>query len=264
MRRRSGGGFTLVEVLVVVGIIGILAGLLFPVFRSARSAALLTCCRSRLRQWGVAFDLYALQNDGFFPHTDGLDRDNGPPDRFGWVDVLPPLMDETPWREHARGKYPGPETIFQCPAAALGPEDAYSYRPRRNGYFSYAMNSCLELDHNCWRAPGDAGVPMPSFLRRNKIVNPTRVILLFDQLLDSARAYGDTGSYRSAGKHCGSYPKAFAARHAVSSSGLGGCILFCDFHVEWRASVWKPDWPADLEVPPRDDPDWFPYPPDDG
>jgi len=258
---RPCSAFTLIELLVVIGIIGVLAGMLLPSLRQARAAALLASCQSRLRQWSVAFDMYALQNDDFYPHTDGLDRENGPADCYGWVDVLPPLMDAKPWREHARWHHPGTDTIFQCPAATLGPESVYDYKPRRNGYFSYAMNSCLELDGDCWRAPGDGGVPMPSFLRRSKVANPSRVVLLFDQLLDPRRAYDGKRKYRSAGKHCGSYPKAFSARHARSRSGLGGSVLFCDYHVEWRESVWKSHWPADLEVPPRDDPDWFPYPP---
>ena len=51
------------------------------------------------------------------------------------------------------------------------------------------------------------------------------------------------------------------ANAVMKMSALGGSILFCDYHVEWAESVWKDHWPADLEVPPRDDPDWFPYPP---
>ena len=259
--RQAGRAFTIIELLIVISVIAVLAGMLVPTVRQARASAQLASCQGRLRQWGLAFDLYALRNDDFYPHADGLDRENGPADWYGWVDVLPPLMDEKPWRDHARGHFPGPDRIFQCPAAMLGPEDAYNYKPRRNGYFSYAMNSCLELDENCWRAPGDGGMPMPSFLRRGQIVNPSRVVLLFDQLLDPTRAFNDTQTDRSAGQHCGSYPKAFSARHAMSSTRLGGSILFCDHHVEWRDSAWKPEWPDDLEVPPRDDPDWFPYPP---
>ena len=254
-------GFTLIEVLVVVSITALLVSLLIPSLKQARASAKLAVCQLQLRQWGMAFELYAFANKNFYPHTDGLDRDNGPADYFGWVDVLPPLMAEKPWREHARGHFPSRDTVFQCPAARLGPEKEYNYKPRRNGYFSYAMNSCLELDENCWRAPGDGGRPMPSFLKTDLIDQPGRVILLFDQLLDPRLGYNAKIRYRSTGKHCGSYPKAFSARHPRSGSKLGGSILFCDYHVEWARSVWKPDWPTDLEVPPRDDSDWFPYPP---
>ena len=65
--------------------------------------------------------------------------------------------------------------------------------------------------------------------------------------------------YRNAGKYCGSYPKAFSARHARSGEKIGGSLLYCDTHVEWKPSVWKSHWPADLEVPPRNDYNWYPY-----
>jgi len=123
------------------------------------------------------------------------------------------------------------------------------------------MNSCLELDENCWHHPDDTSGPMPSFLRRTKINGPAEVYLLFDQLLDPLFGYDGEHINRSAGAHCGSYPKAFSARHARGGDKIGGSILFCDGHVQWQSSVWKPDWPDDLEVPPRTDRNWYPYPP---
>ena len=101
---------------------------------------------------------------------------------------------------------------------------------------------------------------MPSFLNTAKICHPVGVILLFDQLLDPRKGYGGEKLNRSAGRYCGSYPKAFSARHAKPGGLLGGSILYCDYHVEWTETVWKPEWPDDLEVPPRDDLDWYPYP----
>lgn len=252
--------FTLVELLVVISIISLLFGLLVPTLRRARDVAKQTVCQSQLRQWGLAFETYATENDGFYPHIDGLDRNNGPADRFGWVDMLPPLMGEKPWRDHASWQYPRRGTILQCPAAELAPENLYKYKPRKDGFFSYAMNSCLELDENCWHHPEDTKWPMPSFLKVSRIKAPTRVILLFDQLLDPRLGYGGNEINRSAGEYCGSYPKAFSARHAKPNGVLGGSILYCDYHVEWKSSVWKPHWPKDLEVPPRDDLDWYPYP----
>lgn len=259
MRFRPRFGFTLIELLIVTSIISLLISLLLPSFRRARASSRMAVCQSQLRQWGLAFQMYADEHDGFYPHTDGLDRDKGPADQFGWVDLLPPMMGEKPWREHEQWEYPGRGTIFQCPAARLASDRDYNYKPRRDGYFSYAMNSCLELDKNCWPPYGGGGWPMPSFLKTDLIDQPRRVVLLFDQLLDPRLGYDGGAKCRSAGRYCGSYPKAFSARHARPDSPLGGSILYCDYHVEWTDSVWKADWPADLEVPPRDDLDWFPY-----
>jgi len=258
--RPKGGAFTLVELLVVLAIIAVLVTILVPSLAGARDMTRRVVCQNQLRQWGQAFNIYAAGNDDTFPHIDGLDRDNGPADRFGWVDVIPPILKEKPWRDHPLFGRPAVGTFFQCPAAKVA-EGGYSYNPDRDGFFSYAMNSCLELDGNCYRAAGDDGEAMPSFLRTSEIVAPGRVVLLFDQLLDPSRGYGGEGLNRSAGKYCGSYPRDFAVRHQAKGATQGGSILYCDTSVRWVETVWKGDWPAGMNCPPRDDPDWFPYPP---
>jgi len=95
-------GFTLIEVLVVISIISFLLGILMPALSRSRELAMQTVCQSRLRQWGLAFEAYAMSNDGFHPHIDGLDRDASIADQFGWVDMLPPLIGEKSWREYQR------------------------------------------------------------------------------------------------------------------------------------------------------------------
>ena len=262
------GAFSLLELLVVISVIGLLVAVILPALGRAKSAARQTVCQSRLRQWGLGFEAYAGANDGYYPHIDGRDRTSSNPQTeadladyyFGWVDVVPPLMGEKPWRDHDYWRRPGRNTIFQCPSARLAPDSAYTYRPRRTGYFSYAMNSCLELDENCWPPHGAKGTDwrMPSFLKMTSIKRPIRLILLFEQLLDPRKGYGGKGYDATAGKYCGSYAKAFSARHRRPGGLLGGSILYCDYHVEWKETVWKDEWPDDLEVPPFGDPDWYP------
>jgi prepilin-type N-terminal cleavage/methylation domain-containing protein/prepilin-type processing-associated H-X9-DG protein len=66
-RGASNRGFTLVELLVVIGIIAVLISILLPALQKARKQAYLVRCSSNLRQVGMLFQIYADTQGGWLP-----------------------------------------------------------------------------------------------------------------------------------------------------------------------------------------------------
>jgi len=88
MRRK---GFTLIELLVVMVIIALLVGLLLPALARAKEEARKTQCRSNLRQIGLAYQMYANDNGGYWPAWGGTQRedDSKPIDQIKFWGVIP-------------------------------------------------------------------------------------------------------------------------------------------------------------------------------
>jgi prepilin-type N-terminal cleavage/methylation domain-containing protein/prepilin-type processing-associated H-X9-DG protein len=84
MKISSRRGFTLIELLVVIAIIAILAGILFPVFASAREKARATSCLNNESQIGKGLSMYMDQWDDTYPIVIHQVED----EKSAWVEQL--------------------------------------------------------------------------------------------------------------------------------------------------------------------------------
>ena len=108
-------GFTLIELMAVIAIIGILAALLFPVFAKARAQAKQTQCISNLRQIGAAMAMYMTDHDEQFPQA--LDAsDKFRPDIWSDFPEFQARIPEMPLMPEALQAYIKSKDIWRCPS----------------------------------------------------------------------------------------------------------------------------------------------------
>jgi prepilin-type N-terminal cleavage/methylation domain-containing protein len=122
-RRRTAGGFTLVELLVVIGIIALLVGILLPTLSKARASATRVQCGSNIRQIMMAFTAYAGEFKGRYPQTgpEGVSP-SGPywaaPDIFLWNITVADYLEK-------RIVKTTPPNVFFCPGMIHDRSDWY-------------------------------------------------------------------------------------------------------------------------------------------
>lgn len=116
----------MIELLVVLAIIGVLAGLLLPVFGSVRKSADKTTCLAHLKQMAAATILVANDNNSFYPNLHSYDTERG----ATWVaDGLAPYV--------GTFKDLSTDKLLRCPAAEKNAQQSWL---QGSNYIHYRYN----------------------------------------------------------------------------------------------------------------------------
>ena len=167
-RRASKAGFSLTELMFVIGVITVLAAMTFPAVGFVRERARRNSCLNNMRQWGMALTGYLDDHRGVFPSP--VD------DSRAWYNVLPQYVGERPMKElvdEGRAPVPGGgrRSLFLCPSDRVTDflEDETT-EVSSGPYSSYAMNESIDSGENT--------PPYTKRLRLPQLKHPSTFVVL--------------------------------------------------------------------------------------
>lgn len=173
-RVRPRHGFTLVELLVVIGIIALLISILMPAMSRAREQGNGIKCLSNLRQAGMAFTMYLMNNKDHFPRPSP--RAPSPQRAHDWLHWEKEGPNKRDINQSALAPYLGTpvnEEALRCPSDDLAAHVPAVEAPAAGAYkFSYTMNG------NFFKVVSSDYVERA---KGSQVVNPTSKILLVDE-----------------------------------------------------------------------------------
>jgi len=217
MRKSSFRGFTLVELLVVIGIIAVLISVLLPALNRARAEANKIKCESNMRTILQSVTMYVSENKNTLPSPDW-----GNYYRWGWL-YDSQTRTGNPWQQDdvktgVLWTYMKSTQIFHCPIHVLDGAQGTEQLT------SYLMNGAVIAYGNGPMQNGQQ-MPKPAF-KITKFRHPSDQILLWE-----AEERGNGTTFNGVAWNDGSsfpWENRLTRRH-----GRGACVGCFDSHVEW-------------------------------
>ena len=225
---RRPAAFTLIELLLVLGIVSLLSALLLASISRARALALSSKCQTNLRQMGVALNTF-VSDFKVFPLSSNPELFHGkfPEHKSGWFDALSDQLSHQIF--NADGRVRAQDGVFDCPAAVTPPgwpaqSEFSDYGYNANGLGNTRSN--LGLGGRIWTEDWRADLqPTPE----SEVRVPVDMMALGDgfrgsiTIQDGSPLFGRT---RSVGPDLGSTQRSLN-RHRGRAN-----VVFCDGHVE--------------------------------
>lgn len=195
-------GFTLIELLVVIAIVAVLAAVLLSVLAQAKEKGSATQCLSNLRQWGMAFRMYADDNADYLPRRgQGVQTLNEIDRPTDWFNALPVYFGLSSFQMMiSNNTVPAAHTqsVFICPSAN---------NPGGTYFLPYGMNMNL--------SPWNLALPIQYY----QVSQPAYVVAMAEAPGPYASTYPSKQPISIVARHAGQINLLFLGGGAQSFSG---------------------------------------------